>query len=80
MGQRSKFSRNILECLHDELDKVLYALDLLNEGRTEKVGQSKQTLITYRDKVMKLITECKNTPIPKEQYGLFIKYPKGYEG
>lgn len=70
----------ILECLHDELDKVLYALDLLNEGRTEKVGQSKQTLITYRDKVMKLITECKNTPIPKEQYGLFIKYPKGYEG
>lgn len=70
----------ILECLHDELDKVLYALDLLAEGRNEKVTQSKQTLEAYCAKVNKLINECKNTPIPKEQYGLFIKYPKGYEG
>lgn len=70
----------ILECLHDELDRVLYALELLEDGRNEKVGQSKQTLITYYNKVNKLINECKDTPIPKEQYGLFIKYPKGYEG
>ena len=70
----------ILECLHDELDRVRYALDLSYEGRSEKVGQSIPSLMNYKNKVLKLINECKNTPIPKEQYGLFIKYPKGYEG
>ena len=70
----------LIECLHDELDRVEYALMLLDQGRVERVTQSKATLVQYRDNVMKLLSDAKEARIPEEKYGLFIKYPKGYEG
>lgn len=70
----------VLECLHDELEKAEYALMLLAEGHEGRVTQSKSTIIAYRDMVLKLIKDAKMANIPEERYGLFIKYPKGYEG
>ena len=70
----------LIECLHDELDRVEYALMLLDDGKVDRVTQSKTTLLQYRDNVIKLLNEAKIAKIPEEKYGLFIKYPKGYEG
>jgi len=70
----------IIECLHDELDRVEYALMLIDDGKVDRVTQSKTSLQQYRENVMKLIAEARVAKIPEEKYGLFIKYPKGYEG
>ena len=70
----------LIECLHDELDRVEYALMLLDDGKADRVTQSKTTLLQYKDNVIKLLNEAKIAKIPEEKYGLFIKYPKGYEG
>lgn len=70
----------LLENLHDELDRANLALSLIDQGRMEKVGQSKQTVIEYRIEVLKLIEKAKAIEIQKEKFGLFVKYPEGYEG
>lgn len=70
----------IIESLHDELDRVEYALMLIEQGHVDRVTQSKTTLQQYRDNVVKLLHDAKIAKIPEEKYGLFIKYPKGYEG
>ena len=70
----------VIECLHDELDRVEYALMLIENGHEDRVTQSKNSLMVYRENVLKLIKDAKIAPIPEERYGLFIKYPKGYEG
>lgn len=70
----------LLENLHDELDRANLALNLLAEGKADKVGQSKQTITEYKIEVIKLIEKAKAIEIQKERFGLFIKYPEGYEG
>ncbi|WP_304576728.1 M48 family metalloprotease [Romboutsia ilealis] len=70
----------LLENLHDELDRANLALSLLDQGRIDKVGQSRQTVTEYRIEVLKLIEKAKAIEIQKEKFGLFVKYPEGYEG
>ena len=70
----------LLENLHDELDRANLALELLANGRADKVGQSKQTVTDYKIEVLKLIEKAKAIEIHKERYGLYVKYPEGYEG
>lgn len=70
----------LLENLHDELDRANLALQLIEQGRMDKVGQSKQTVQEYRTEVIKLIEKAKSIEIHKEKFGLYVKYPEGYEG
>lgn len=70
----------VIECLHDEIDKADYALMLLEHGKNDRVTQSKTTIQAYKDVALKLLKQAKEAKIPEERYGLFIKYPKGYEG
>lgn len=70
----------IIECLNDELEKADYALMLLEYGHPDRVTQSKSTITTFKNAVLKLLHQAKMAELPPERYGLFIKYPKGYEG
>ena len=70
----------VIECIHDELDKADYALMLLEYGKNDRVTQSRSTIQAYKDSALKLLKQAKEAKIPEERYGLFIKYPKGYEG
>lgn len=70
----------LLENLHDELDRANLALQLIEQGRMDKVGQSKQTIQEYKIEVIKLIEKAKSIEIHKEKFGLYVKYPEGYEG
>lgn len=70
----------VIECLHDEIDKADYALMLLEYGKNDRVTQSRSTIQAYKDNALKLLKQAKEAKIPEERYGLFIKYPKGYEG
>lgn len=70
----------LLENLHDELDKVTFALELLANGQNGRVTQSKSTLETYKKEIIKLINATKDIEIRSEKFGLFVEYPAGYEG
>jgi hypothetical protein len=70
----------VLDLLYDKLDIINAALDYIDQGKTDKVSQSKQTLLSMKDRLEKLRQQILNMTIKDKQYGVFIKYPKGYEG
>lgn len=69
-----------LDLLYDKLDLVNLALDYIGQGKQDKVSQSKQTLQGYHSQLEKLRQRVLAMQLPDKQYGIFIKYPKGYEG
>jgi hypothetical protein len=70
----------VLDLIYDKLDLVSTALDYLDKGKTDKVSQSKQTLLGFKKELEGLRTQILNMQLKDKQYGVFIKYPKGYEG
>jgi len=70
----------VLDLIYDKLDLVNAALEYIEKGKTEKVAQSKQTLTSLKTQLEKLRQQVLNIEIKDKQYGVFIKYPKGYEG
>jgi hypothetical protein len=70
----------VLDLIYDKLDLVNAALDYIEQGKTDKVNQSKSTLTNFKNQLEKLRQTVLNTQVKEKQYGVFIKYPKGYEG
>lgn len=70
----------VLDLLYDKLDLVNLALTYIGQGKQDKVSQSKQTLQGYHAQLEKLRQRVLTLQLPDKQYGVFIKYPKGYEG
>ena len=70
----------VLDRIYDKMDLVNLALEFINKGDTSKVRQSKQTLIGMKTQLEKARNHIIQMPIKNKQYGVFIKYPKGYEG
>lgn len=69
-----------LDLIYDKLDLINSALELIGQGKSEKVSQSKQTLVGFQTQLEKMRQQILTTDLPEKQYGVFIKYPKGYEG
>ncbi len=70
----------VLDRLYDKLDLINSAIDFINNGESNRVKQSKQTLIGFKTQLEKTRERIINMPVKDKQYGVFIKYPKGYEG
>jgi len=70
----------VLDLIYDKLDIVNTALDLIESGDKDKVQQSKQSLMDFKKQLEDMRREVLKIKIQEKQYGLFIKYPKGYEG
>lgn len=70
----------VLDLIYDKLDLVNQALEFINAGKKDKVQQSKQTLIDFKKQLEELRKNVIQIEIKDKKYGLFIKYPKGYEG
>ena len=62
------------------MDKVNTALDYIEMGKLDKVKQSKSTLLNMKKQLERLRQEILATRIVDKQYGLYIKYPAGYQG
>ena len=57
------------------------ALDLLEDPKLQsRVKQTKNELINKRDQLQDIRKLILHAPIGREQYGLYVKYPVGYEG
>ena len=69
----------VLDLIYDKLDLINAGLQLINEKKQDKVPVSKDKLLNFKSQLEKLRKQVLETPINK-QYGLFIKYPVGYEG
>lgn len=70
----------LLDKLYYYLDKVNMALDLIESGQAKKVSQSKTTLLDMQSQLNKLRDVVLSTKIIEKEYGVFIRYPKGYQG
>lgn len=69
----------VLDLIYDKLDLINAGLQLINEKKQDKVPVSKDKLLNFKSQLEKLRKQVLETPI-NNQYGLFIKYPVGYEG
>jgi len=70
-----------MEKLYDKLTIVNYALSLLEDADVKgKVKDSKDKLEKQKEALMRIREMILAKPIGQERYGLFIKYPAGYEG
>lgn len=70
----------VLDLIYDKYDLINTALSYIEKGKTDKVAQSKQTLMNFKSQLDKMRDRVINMQIKDKQYGVFIKYPKGYEG
>ena len=70
-----------MEKVYDKLHIVEYALTLIGDRDTKgKVRDSKQVLLKQKEQLLNIRDIILAKRISPERYGLFIKYPAGYEG
>ena len=70
-----------MEKVHDKLNIVEYALTLIGDRDTKgRVRDSKALLKNQLAQLIQIREIIMNKRISPERYGLFIKYPAGYEG
>ena len=73
----------ILDSVYKKLniiDNALQILDSKDKEMVSKVTVSKTTLDNQRKQLLDIRDSILNKNIVEKSYGLFVKYPKGYEG
>lgn len=73
----------LLDKLYRQLDLVNIGLDYIESGDknvTPRITQSKPTLLNMKKQLEELREQIIATRIIEKDYGVFIKYPKGYQG
>lgn len=70
----------LLDRIYDKIHLVEAGLEYIESGNKDKVQQSKNTLMDYKRQLEDLRANVLATRIIEKDYGVFVKYPKGYEG
>lgn len=70
----------LLDLIHYHLEWIAMGLDYIEQGKANKVANTKMELLQYKKQLEQMRQQIVKTKIPEKQYGLFVKYPKGYEG
>lgn len=70
----------VLDLIYDNLEIINNGIRLLDENKKDKVPVTKETLLNYKAQLEKIRKDVLEAPIQPPTYGLFIRYPKGYEG
>lgn len=70
----------VLDLIYEKVSLIQTALELIERDEKHKVSQSKESLLYLGKQLEKLRNKVLNVRIKDKQYGLFIKYPIGYEG
>lgn len=73
----------LLDKLYTQLELVNLGLDYIDsreKNMGSKVSQSKATLVSLKTQLEALRAQILATKIIDKEYGVFIKYPKSYEG
>ena len=70
----------LLDRVYGQLDLVNASLDLIEIGKDRKVSQSKSTLLRMKEELEDIRAQVLAMKIVDKEYGVFIRYPKGYQG
>lgn len=70
----------VLDLIYENLDIVLTGLEMYTRKDNDRVPVSKDTLLRYKKELEELRKQVLAVKIKEPQYGVFVKYPKGYEG
>lgn len=70
----------LLELIHDLNDRITTSIATIEAGHPERVPQSKQSLVSLLERCNEMRRRVIKLDVRRPGYGLFIKYPKGYEG
>lgn len=73
----------LLDKLYRYYELVVLGLEYIESSkgeRAQKVSQSKATLLNMKNQLDKLRDQIMATKIIEKDYGVFIRYPKGYQG
>ena len=71
----------LVSYIYSKLDIIDYYLSIINNNVPKYiVPHSKQSLLDMRERLTAIKDEVVAYKIPEIKYGLFIDYPKGYEG
>ena len=70
----------LIELIHDKLDIINAALECIKNNEKDRIQQSETSLKGFKIQLEKLRLQTLGTHLKEKQYGIFIKYPKGYEG
>jgi hypothetical protein len=71
----------LLERLHEQSGRAEHALTMLSDPKlAHKVKQTKGELLKKQEEMELIRQLIFKAPVGRMRYGLFIKYPQGYEG
>ena len=71
----------VLDLIYEKLELIRIALEMLEDKpNANKVTQSKVTLLGFKKQLDSFRKDALAAKISDKRYGLFIKYPEGYEG
>ena len=62
------------------LEQIELYKEYIADGKANKVPHTKKFIEDVEKELMELKATIMNTKIPERRYGVFIKYPNGYEG
>lgn len=70
----------LLDVIYDYNETLDLAEECLHDGRKSAVQMSERQIKDIREQLADLRKRVMTTKITEKQYGIFIKYPVGYEG
>lgn len=70
----------LLDLIYYQMEMIDTALNLIKNGERNRVQNSEQELLDMQKQLREMRLKVIKTKIPEKNFGLFIKYPKGYEG
>lgn len=70
----------LLDVIYDYLETIDMSINAINEGNQNLVKNNMRQLTDMAEQLQTLRKQVLSTKIVEKRYGVFIKYPKGYEG
>lgn len=70
----------LLDIIYHYLEQIELYKEYIADGKANKVPHSKKFIEDSEKELMKLKATILKTKIPERRYGMFIKYPNGFEG
>ena len=70
----------LLDRIYDKMELIDIAINMIEQGKSDKVQQSKTTLVSMKKDLQDMRDDVMAMKIVDKDYGVFIRYPKGYKG
>jgi len=70
----------LLDKLYDMMETINYSLELIDEGKSNRVQDSKATLLSKKEQLERIRSNIMNTKVLDKTYQLWVKSPRNFEG